>query len=139
MTTTAQIAKRGCTGTGITEELAKLFHDQLGKTGVAIIEFVSDARGEKRDGDENVTLKILTVEVAPTPLVEDYLRNMNRALHFERKLGEDGPQLMGPDDGPEPTVKDVIAQGAGVLVEDTDTGEPRLYDPENDDPDMPAA
>lgn len=139
MTTTAQIAAKGCSDTGITEQLAEKLHNQLGRKVIAIVELVAEARTENRAGDEKVALSILTVEPAPTQLTEDYLRNLARAFHFERKLGEDGPQLLGPDDGPEPTVKDVIDQGIGILTSDSETGEPRLYDPETDDPDMPAA
>ncbi len=137
MTTTAKIAAKGCTGTGITEELAKTFHDQLGKTGVAVIEFVADARGETRDGDESVKLSILTVEVAPNTLTEDHLRELARAFHYERKLAEDGPQLQVPGDGPEPKIADVIQHGKGVIGHDD--GEPRLLtDPDVEEP-LPVA
>lgn len=136
MSTTATIAKKGCSGTGFTEDLAKLFHDQLGKTGVAVVEFVSDDRGDKRNGDERVVLSILTFEPAPTKDTEEHLRNLARAFHYERKIGEEGPGLLGDDDGPEPSVKDVVTQGQGVLVEDED-GEPRIYDPERDEVDAP--
>lgn len=118
MTTTAAIAKKGCTGTGITEELAKTLHDQLGKTGVAVIEFVSDARTEKRNGDEHVTVSILTCEPAPNQATEDHLRNLARSFHYERKLTEDGPQLPVPGDGPEPTVNEVLAAGTALEPHD---------------------
>lgn len=140
MTTTAKIAARGCTGTGITEELAEKLHAQLGKTIVVVAELVAEARSEKRSGDEAVVLNILTVEPATMEFVEDYLRRMQRALHYERKLIEDGPQLQVPGDHDEPSVDDVIGQGAGVLREAED-GEPRLVNDDRDleDEPMPVA
>jgi hypothetical protein len=144
MTTTAQIAAKGCSGTGITEELAKAYHDQLGKTGVAVVEFVADARSEQRSGDESVKISILTIEPAPTKETEDHLRNLAAAFHYERKLTEDGPQLLEPGDGPAPKVSDVLQHGKGVLGA-TEDGDPRLLtdddldDPQLDvDPDDPA-
>lgn len=125
MTTTAQIAAKGCSSTGITEELAEKLHASLGRKVVAVVEMVAEARTENRNGDEKVVLNILTVEPAPNQLTEDYLRNLQRAFYYERRIGEDGPQMLGPDDGPEPSIKDVLAQGKGVLTEDED-GEPKL-------------
>lgn len=141
--TTAKIASKGCSSTGITEDLAEKLHNQLGKKLVAIVELVSEARSEKRDGRESVTLSILTVEPAPNSVTEDHLRELARAFHYERKLGEDGPQLMDPDDGPAPRVADVIQHGKGVLTHDDD-GEPRLLtdddlddDTDDEDDDAP--
>lgn len=111
MTTTAQISARGCSGTGITEDLAERLHDQLGRKVVAVVELVAEARSENRKGDEKVALSILTIEPAPDSMTEDHLRNLARAFHYERKLHEEGPQLIAPGDGPEPTVKEVIAAG----------------------------
>jgi hypothetical protein len=111
MTTTANIAAKGCSGTGITEELADALHGQLGRKVVAVVELVAEARTENRAGDEKVALSILTIEPAPTRETEDHLRNLARSFHYERKLTEDGPQLVTPGDGPEPTVKDVLAAG----------------------------
>lgn len=112
--TTAQIAARGCSGTGITEELAEKLHAQLGRKVVAVVELVSETRTEKRDGKDKVALSILTIEPAPDSLTEDHLRNLARAFHYERKLNEDGPQLIAPGDGPEPTVKEVLAAGQAL-------------------------
>lgn len=123
--TTAQIAAKGCASTGITEQLAEQLHNQLGRKVVAVVELVSEARSERRDGKEKVSLSILTIEPAPTPETEDHLRELARAFHYERKLTEDGPQLLGPDDGPEPKVSDVLTRGKGVLGT-SDDGEPRL-------------
>ena len=56
MTTTAKIAAKGCSSTGITEELAETLHNNLGKKVLAVVELVSEARSEKRSGDESVSL-----------------------------------------------------------------------------------
>lgn len=125
MSTTAKIAAKGCTSTGITEELAESLRSRLGQNIVAVVELVSEARSEKRNGDESVVLNILTVEPAPNSTTEDHLRELARAFYYERKLHEDGPQLGDPDDGPAPKIGDVINQGKGVLTE-TEDGEPRL-------------
>lgn len=128
---TAQIAGKGCNATGITEDLAKKLHDQLGRKVVAVVELVSEDRSEKRNGKEKVTLSILTIEPAPNAATEDHLRELARAFHYERKLSEDGPQLMEPGDGPAPSVSDVLQHGKGVLTVDDD-GEARLFG-DNDD------
>ena len=137
--TTAQIAAKGCSSTGITEDLAQSLHANLGKKVVAVVELVSEARSEKRDGKEKVVLSILTIEPAPNAATEDHLRELARAFHYERKLAEDGPQLLEPGDGPAPSVKGVLEQAKGVLTSDDD-GEPRLFtgdplDDEDDDQD----
>jgi len=133
MTTTAKIATKGCNGTGITDEIAERL--RLGQTLVVVAELVVEAHHEKRNGDESVVLNILTVEPATKDFVEDYLRNMQRALHYERKLTEDGPQMQLPGDHAESSIQDVIDQGAGVLTQ-TD-GEPRLLDPEDETDEEP--
>ncbi len=111
MTTTAQIAAKGCQNTGITEEIAKRLHDQLGKTVVAIVELTADSRTENRDGDEKVKLNIGIIEVAPEGAAAEHLREMARLFHYERQLADGQPTLDG-DDGPEPTVAQVLEHGA---------------------------
>lgn len=110
MTTTAKIAAKGCTNTGLTEAHAKTLHDQLGKTIIAIVEITSEARTETKAGDEQVKLSIGMIEVAPD-IAEDHVRELARSFHYERRLAEDGPTLT-EDDGPEPKVTDVLAAGA---------------------------
>lgn len=125
MTTTAKIAAKGCTNTGLTEDLAKGLHDQLGKTIVAVVELTAETRTANKAGEETVVLSINTIEVAPNSLTEDHLRDLARAFHYERKLAEDGPQLLEPGDGPEPRVADVLQFGRGVITT-TDDGDTRL-------------
>lgn len=111
MTTTAKIAAKGCQNTGITEELAKRLHDNLGRTIVAVVEITSESRTEKRNGDEHVGLSIGMIEVAPDGDASEHIRELARLFHYERQIADGQPTLDG-DDGPEPTVSDVLAQGA---------------------------
>ena len=111
MSTTANIAAKGTQATGITEDIAKRLHDSLGKTIVAIVEISSEARTEKRNGDEQVKLAIGMIEVAPDGLAADHVRELARSFHYERQLAETGPMLPAEGDGPEPTVTDVIKHG----------------------------
>ena len=112
MTTTAKIAAKGTNGTGITEDLAKRCHDQLGRKILAVVELVAESRSEKRSGDESVTLSILTLEPAPNAATEDHLRELARSFHYERRLAEGGDQtLPGTGDDIEPDLATVLEQG----------------------------
>lgn len=111
MSTTASIAAKGTNGTGITEDLAKRCHDQLGKKILAVVELVAETRQEKRNGDEKVVLSILTVEPAPNSMTEDHLRELARSFHYERQLA-DGQLSLETGDDIEPKVADVLEQGA---------------------------
>ena len=108
MTTTAKIAAKGTKSTGLTEDIAKTLHDQLGKTIVAIVEISSEARTEKKSGDEEVKLAIGMLEVAPDGLAADHVRELARSFHYERQL-KDGQ--MAIDDDIEPKVADVLEAG----------------------------
>jgi hypothetical protein len=118
--TTAKIKAKGCQSTGITEELAIKLHDQLDKKVIAIVELKSSSRTEKADGKQIVDLEILSVEPATETIAEDHLREFQRALYYNRAVDEAQPTL---DDGPEPTVKDVLGRGASLLEHDDDSGE----------------
>lgn len=110
MTTTAKIASKGCNGTGITEDLAQTLHNQLGRKVLAVVELVAETRSEKRNGDESVSLSILTVEPAPNGITEDHLRELARSFHYERQLADGQLQIETGDDI-EPKVADVLAAG----------------------------
>lgn len=110
MTTTAKIAAKGTSGTGITEDLAEKLHNQLGKKVLAVVELVAEARSEKRNGDESVSLSILTIEPAPNTDTEDHLRNLARAFHYERGIA-DGQLSIDTQSDLEPDVADVLAAG----------------------------
>ncbi|WP_085894219.1 hypothetical protein [Nocardioides sp. PD653] len=111
MTTTAKIAAKGCQSTGITEDLAETLHNNLGRKVLAVVELVSEARSEKRSGDESVVLSILTVEPAPNADTENHLRELARSFHYERQLA-DGQLTIQTGDDIEPKVNDVLAAGA---------------------------
>lgn len=113
MTTTAKIAGKGTSNTGITEDLAKRCHDQLGRKILAVVELVAETRSENRKGDEQVSLSILTIEPAPTSSTEEHLRNLARSFHYERQLAAgEAPTLQYGDGHVEPNVADVLAAGA---------------------------
>lgn len=123
--TTAQILAKGCQATGITEELARKYHDNLGIKVMAIVELQATSRTEDTDGKESVKLHLLSVEPATDPGVSDHLRNLQRAMYHGRKLHseDDQPQIDGIDDI-EPTVKDVLAQGQAMLPDPPGDGGP---------------
>lgn len=126
MTTTAKIASKGTNATGLTEDIAKTLHDNLGKTIVAIVEITSEARTEKKSGAEHVQLSIGMLEVAPDGLAADHVRELARSFHYERQL-KDGQ--MAIDDDIEPKVADVLEAGQRF------TPHPFLAaDPEADNP-----
>ena len=131
--TTAKIKAKGCQSTGITEEIAIKLHDQLDKKIIAVVELKSSSRTEKADGKQIVDLEILSVEPATEHLAEDHLREFARALYYNRAVDEQQPTL---DDGPEPTVKDVLGRGQSLLEHDDD-GEPRLWDGQTSDNEDP--
>lgn len=113
MTTTAKINSKGTKGTGITETLASVLHDNLGKTVTAVIELRSESRGENLKGDETVNLAIQTIEVIPEEVgAAEHVREISKAAYRNRKFAEDGPTLPTDDSGSEPNVADVLAAGA---------------------------
>jgi hypothetical protein len=112
MSTTATIKGKGCNATGITEDLAKLCHDRLGRKVLAVVELQADSRTENTNGDESVTLKILTVEPAPNAQTEDHLRELARSFYYERQLAEGQAPTLNLDGSPEPDVETVLAAGA---------------------------
>jgi hypothetical protein len=111
MTTTAKILAKGTKGTGLDEVTAKKFYDQLGLTKLAIVELVSDKRGDDREGSEHVDLQILTLEIVDDKAV-DHVRGLQRAHFMNRKLhSEDYQPTLDSADDVEPNVSDVMAKG----------------------------
>jgi len=111
MTTTAKILAKGTKGTGLEEDLAKKLYDQLGSKVLAIVEIVSDKRGDDRSGNEHVDLQILSIE----PVVEDaedHVRGLQRAMFMNRKLhSTDAQPTLDSVDDVEPKVEEVMAKG----------------------------
>lgn len=112
MTTTARITAKGTSNTGITEDLAKRCHDQLGRKVLAVVELVAETRSENRKGDEQVSLSILTVEPAPDGMTENHLRELARSFYYERQLAEGQAPTLEFGDSPEPDLASVLAAGA---------------------------
>jgi hypothetical protein len=90
MSTTGKILAKGCNATGIDEQLIRRLHDKLGHTVMAIVELQSTSRTEDSDGDETVSLSILSLEPAQHGFAEDQLREIQRALYIKRSA--DGEQ-----------------------------------------------
>lgn len=112
MSTTAKIAAKGTNNTGITEDLAKRCHDQLGRKILAVVELVAESRSETRDGSESVSLSILNLEPAPNKATEDHLRELSRSFNYERRLAEGADMpIPGTGDDIEPDLKTVLAAG----------------------------
>lgn len=133
----------------IDDDRAQQMYSRKGGRWVAIIELKHSERHEKVDGDRRVNLTVDQLELVDDGILDgravDHVRDIMAALHRNRKLSEDGPQLPIGQDGPEPTVSEVLA-ARGALVEDDERG-PKLWDgesmPEDEDagdpePDDPA-
>lgn len=112
--TSAKIAPKGCASTGITEETAEKFYNQLGRKCLAIVEISSHSRQENEDGKQAVTLQILTIEPSPTQATDDHLRELARSFYYERRLVEGQLEIETTGDL-EPKVADVIAARPGLL------------------------
>lgn len=135
--------KRGCSDTGITEELAtRLFNSSKSTSLVAIVEFTTDYTHEATDGSKRtVDLTITSVE----PVVDgklngelvEHVREIQQALFRNRKLAEGGSEQLPFDehDGPAPKVADIVQQG-GAFLDHDDEG-PTLHQPDGDQGDTP--
>lgn len=123
--------KRGCSDTGITEELAtRIYNAALdGKATelVAIVRFTPDFTHEAVNGStRSVDLAITAIE----PVVDgklngefvEHIRTVEQALFRNRKLAENGSEQLpfGEEDGPTPAVADIIQQGQQFVVPDPD-------------------
>lgn len=130
--TKGNIRARKLGNTGITEDILTKIANAKGGSILAIVELKADTIHEQVAGDDRtVDFLVETIE----PVVDgklngalvDHVRDIHAALHRNRMLAENGPQL--PIDGqPElPTNEQVVAAGAGILERD-DEG-PKLADP----------
>lgn len=147
--TIASIKGRSLNKTGVTEALARQYANQLGTEHIAIVRYGPDSLITDADGHQKVLIAINSFE----PVVEegngvdaeDLVRNLERALAFNRGLA-DGQRTIDEElDGPAPKVSDFVERGEAILEKDED-GEPRLWDgntdpaaeqPELDEPDEP--
>ena len=135
--TTAKIRAKGLDSTGVTTDLARKMWDSVGGHYVAIVDLQVKRRSENDDGDRTVELVVDQIE----PVIDgglngtlvDHVRTIQAALHRNRMLAENGPQLPIDGDEPEPTVKDVLAHGLSLVGNDDDG--PVLWDGHVDDDD----
>ena len=107
-TTTAKIAALNKTdNTGITPEISRRLYDSLGKSQIAVVEFVSSERTEGVDDSHAVKLEIRHVEPSDDDDTSDHLRELQRALYRKRN-----PQpALTADVSNEPTVDGILWQG----------------------------
>lgn len=134
--TTAKIRAKGLDSTGVTEELARRMHANIGGHYLAIIDLRVARQLNDDDGGHGVELVIDQIE----PVVDgkldgaivDHVRDIQAALYRNRKLLDEGEQLPLDDDGgPTPAVKDILAQGLGLFDDEPDDDEDG---PDPDDP-----
>lgn len=144
MTTTAKIKAKGCSATGLTEDIATKLYNTKGTRILAIVELKSDKTHESADGDRQVDLSIETIEPVVdgglNGTLDEHVRNIAAALYRNRQLTE-GTQDELPldgDDGPAPKVADIIAQGDALLERDDDGQIAGTWDGEDDQDDEPA-
>lgn len=125
--TTATIKAKGCTNTGITDDLAEKYYTQLGAHIVAVVELEAHARGDDADGNKRVQFRIKTIEpVVDDPKTEHVVREIARALHGARRNRTEGPTLPLTASDREQTVEEVVAANPNVIPHDyfpTTTGE----------------
>lgn len=125
MDNSAKILAKGTKSTGITEDLARRLFDNPGMKLMAIVELQPSARHIKKDDKQSVDLEILAIEPVigngdTGDQVDEHVRTIQAALYRNRKLAEGDTPLPYDGDGPEPTVRDVLAQGQGLFDDPTD-------------------
>lgn len=137
--TKGNIRARKLGNTGITEDILTKIANAKGGHIVAIVELRADTIHEQVDGDDRtVDFLIDTIEAVVDGKLDgalvDHVRDIQRALHRNRMLAENGPQLpIDGDDADEPTVEGVLA-ARDALIE-TDEEGPKLWDGESMPPD----
>lgn len=135
-------AKRGCSDTGITEELAtKLFvaADNKNITElVAIVRFKPDYAHKAADGSRrSVDMEIVDIE----PVVDgklngqlvEHVKTIQQALSRNRHIasGKDEALPFGEEDGPAPKVSEILQHGSAFLDKNED-GETVLHQPDDE-------
>lgn len=133
--TTAKIRAKGLNATGVTEDIATRLADAESGHLIAVVELKVEEVHKKVDGDRRVDLVITTLEPAVDKIAEDHLREFQRALYYNRAVDEAQPTL---DDGPEPTVNEVLGRGQSLLEHDDDGEVIGLWDGNTDDAQAPA-
>lgn len=119
-TTLAKILAKGCQSTGLDEVVAREFHARLGMSKMAIVELTAASRTEDEDGQESVSLRIASIEVARTEYAEDTLRQIQRVL-WRNRAEADGQAVIEESLRGEQTEGDVLRDARAQLGVDTET------------------
>lgn len=114
--TTAKIAARDGKNTGITPTVAKELYAKLGTSRIAIVELTSTEHTIDIEGKQSVKLEISYVEPVESGEIEDYLRDLSRALYRARNPQE----AIDTISDQEPTAKDLLQRGRGLFKAGSD-------------------
>lgn len=110
MNTTARIRTKALTNTGLTDDHAERMFNNIGSHHLAIVELKVTQHAETDDGEQKVDLIITMLEPSTTPDMDDHLRELARALAYERRLHAPDEQLtIDNHDDLNPRPADVIA------------------------------
>lgn len=113
-TATAKIAARANTDhTGITDEVAGKFADNLGSAGVAIVEFFSEEETIGLDNKRSVKLTLGFIEPANDRETAEHLREFARALYRARNP----QQAIDTLSDQEPSIAELRKQGQLLLMD----------------------
>lgn len=134
--TKGNIRARKLGNTGITEDILTKIANAKGGHVLAIVELKADTIHEQVDGDDR-TVDFLIEEIEPVVdgklngALVSHVRDIHAALHRNRMLAENGPQL--PLDGqPQPPSNDEVLAAAPALIEHDDQGA-KLAEPDDDE------
>lgn len=112
----AKVRAKGLDATGMTEQIARELHTNLGTYQMAIVEVRADKRSDDSDGVHGVELVITQFEPAVDQRLDDHLRELTKALHTNRVLHSDDEQLsIDSADDIAPKVTDVIDAGVALI------------------------
>ncbi len=112
---------------------ARLFHNK-GTRVMAIVELVSDTTHENQAGDRGVDLLLDNIELCTADgktgdVADEHVRTLMAAFYRNRMLAQGNDEQLPIDelDGPTPALKDVVAQGNGLVEKDTDGNTTGLF------------
>lgn len=133
--TKGNIRARKLGNTGITEDILTRIANAKGGRVLAIVDLKVAFHGEDDDSNRKVALVIDQIE----PVIDgklngaivDHVRDIQAALHRNRMLAENGPQLPLDGQPTAPSTAEVLEQGKGVVGRD-DEG-PVILDDEDGD------
>lgn len=133
--TTAKIRGKGLEHTGVTEEHAEKMYANIGGYYKGIVELKVVRHSVDDDGKRTVELAIDAIEIADGHQMDEHLRQLSRAIHYERGLAVNGGDQLPIEGHDEPTVEQVRAAGAALEHLPEDAAHPD--DDDQDDSDEP--